>query len=372
VPPPDLCVELPFEDPPTHIDVSFLARLRSADIVFLVDVTGSMGSEIDRIRSSLRDVIVPGLVRSIPAARLAVAWFADFPVDPYGDRGDLPFHLVEPLTDRIDRVQAAVDLLPLLSGSDEAESQIEALYQTATGAGRGGYVPPASCPDGTVGYPCFGPVGSRIVLLFTDANFHNDPDGDNPYYARTLLPEPATWDEALEALRGIGAKVLGLFSGLPDDVRARGDLERVCEATGAVDARGRPIVLDIGEAGENLDEGVVAVVETLVEEAPLDIDAFVEDWPGDDFDATALVVGIRTLRADPPSGATDRGDRFDDVRPGTRVWFRIELWNDLLPPEPETREILLTVVLRGDRVTRLQEVNVRILIPGFDDAGCDD
>src|SRR5688572_7563951 len=45
--PIDECIELPFLEPPREIIVSFLARILTADVMFLVDTTGSMGEEIN-------------------------------------------------------------------------------------------------------------------------------------------------------------------------------------------------------------------------------------------------------------------------------------------------------------------------------------
>lgn len=370
-PSPDLCVELPPEEPPEFVDVSFLARISTADVLFLVDVTGSMSEEIDRIRATLRDVIAPGLAASIADVHLAVAEFADFPVGGYGDRRDVPFRLVQASTGDLTEAQRGVDRLRVLSGGDLPESQVEALYQTATGSGLGRFVPPARCPAGTVGYPCFRGTGSRIVLLFTDAEFHNGPGGANPYFG--IAPPPATYDETVAALRAIGAKVLGLYSGGSlGGPRAVAHLQSIARDTGAVGEDGAPIWVDIGTSGERLDTGVIDVVRTLVEETPIDVDVLVEDWPFDSVDALDFVAGVSTAGATPRSGATDRGDRYEGVRPGTRVRFRVALANETFPRGPEPQSYYLTIVLRGDGVTRLRETVVEVVIPSLGGDGCPD
>jgi hypothetical protein len=85
-----------------------------------------------------------------------------------------------------------------------------------------------------------------------------------------------------------------------------------------------------------------------------------------------FVRGIETVRAVPASGATDRGDRFDNVLPGTRVTFRVLLQNELFPRGPEPQVFFMRIVLRGDAVTRLQTTLVQILIPSVRDETCDD
>jgi hypothetical protein len=366
----DECVDLPYEEPPTEIFVSFESRISAADVLFLVDTTGSMTEEIDQIASTVRDVLIPSMRETIGDVRFSVASLADFSVGSYGGESDVPFLLIQGSTSDEATIRTAVDRLPMSNGADGPESQTEALYQAATGEGIGRFVPPARCPaEGTVGYPCFRAEGSRIFLLFTDAQFHNGPGGSEAYVG--VDPRPHTYAEAVNALRGIGAKVLGLFSGGGDPAALR-DLEAVARDTGAVRPGGEPLVFDIGTDGRRLDEGVVTAVESLVEEVPIDIDAIAEDVEGDPFDATMFVTEIQAFRADPPGGAIIHPDRFENVDPGTTVTFRIGLQNDMFPPSTEAQSYLLRVVLRGDGVTRLKTTIVQIVIPGIAGETCED
>jgi hypothetical protein len=356
------CIELPFNEPPRELEVSFSAQIVSADVYFLVDVTGSMGEEIDQIRDRLREEIVPGLAAEIPDVRFSVGHFADFPLPDlnYGEGDDELFRLLQPSTENLSDVQRAVDLIPLQGGRDGPEAMVEALYLSATGEGFGRFAPAATCLPGTVAYPCFRPEGSRIFLLFSDAPSHNGPGGHDTY--RGITPEPHTYVQAVSELRAIGAKVLGLYSGGDGGV-GWNDLVTLARDTGATRADGTPIVFDIGRTGDLLGPSVVEAVRTLVQEVPIDVDMLVEDAPGDTFDATRFVVRIVADRAEPASGATIVGDRFEDVRPGTRVFFRIVLANELLPQTDVEQEFLLRVILRGDGITRLQENVVRVIVP---------
>lgn len=375
--PPDVCIELPPREPPDEVLVSFVSRILSADVFFLVDVTGSMGEEIDQVRRRLSDTIIPGIVEQIPDVRFSVGHFADYPQSPYGQPrspggmdGDEVFRMLATSTSDVATVQRAVDRLELQSGGDGPECATEALYLTATGAALPGLVPARSCPTGTVGHPCFAREGSRIILLITDAATHNGPGGSNRYGA-DLDFESHTYDQAMSELRAIGAKVLGLYSGSGFD-EGRADLQAIARDTGAVRPDGEPIIFDIGSSGGSLGPDVVEAVRTLVEEVPIDVDALVEDFPGDAFDATDFVVGIDALRAEPADGAINRGDRFDEVTPGTRVTFRIRLANESIERGPEPQIYRMTIVLRGDRVTRLQTTVVDVVIPSLDGEGCPD
>lgn len=375
--PPDVCIELPPTEPPRAVEVSFVSRILSAEVYFLVDVTGSMGDEIEQIRSRLLDTIIPGVVDQIPDVRFSVGRYADFPVDPYGSSGgggtarDDVYRLEQASTTDLMAIQRGLGRLELQGGGDVPESTVEALYISATGDAPMSLVPPRNCPPGTVGYPCFEREGSRIFLVFTDAAMHNGPGGAEPYDSDLVLWRHHDYEETMVALRAIGAKVLGLFSGPPGD-EGLAHLQRAARDTGAVRPDGTPIVFDIGSDGASLGADVVEAVRTLVEEVPIDVDALTEDWPGDTFDANEFVTGVVAVRAEPASGATMLANRFVDVQPGTRVTFSVLLANETIERTDEPQTYRMIIVLRGDGVTRLSETVVDIVIPALDGRGCPD
>ena len=366
--PPDLCIELPPREPPTEFTVSFITRISTADVLFLVDVTGSMADEINQVRSGLRGTIVPGIAAVIPDVHFSVAQFADFPIEPHGDSDDLPFALRTQSTSDIPRVQEGLDRLEARGGNDIPESLVEALYLTATGEAAGLLVPPRRCAAGTIGYPCFRREGSRIVILVTDAPSHNGPGNSDPYEPG-VAPRPHSYEQAVEALGGIGAKVLGLYSGL-GELGGRTQLETLARDTGAVSAAGEPIVIDIGSDGALLGASVVSAVQTLVDEAPIDITIALEDDPTDDLDALSFVRGIETVAAEPAIGAVQEVDRFLRVRPSTRVTFRVRLNNERIERGALPRRYRMRANLIGDGATLLTETTVEVVIPSLDGAGC--
>ncbi len=369
--PPDVCIELPPGEPPTELPVEFVARIESAEVFFLVDVTGSMGGEIATIQARIVDTIVPGIADQIPDVRFSVGHFADYPENGYGSPGDEVFALLRASTADIGQVEAATGSLVLQMGGDPPEAYVEALFITATGQGIRRLVPNSSCPglSDAVGYPCFGPNGARIILLFTDAETHNGPGGANPY--ESITPAPHTYDETVGALREIGAKVLGIYSGDPGEGDGLRHVRALARDTGAVTADGTPLVFDIGSSGTGLDSSVIEAVRTLVEEVPIDVDVIVTDDPRDAVDVTQFVRGIVTSGATPTDGAIDRGDRYDQVRPGTRVTFRILLANELIPRTDVPQRFRAHVTMRGDRVTHLLELDVDLVVPSNHGIGCE-
>lgn len=366
------CYEVPADAGPLNVAMEVQAQIGRADVLLLVDTTTSMQGEIDEIRARLRDRIVPAIGEAVPDSQLGVAAFADFPISPYGAAGrDVPFELLLAMTSSEADAQAAVNSLRLSNGVDQPESQVEALYQTATGAGLGGFIAPSpGCPAGGTGYPCFRRDALPVVLLFTDAPMHNGPAGAHAY-GGDISPSPHSYEQTVQALNRIGARVIGFDSG---GGNGRADLESVARATGAVDGSGAPLVYEIGTSGERLGTGVVDAVRTLAGSAVFDIDAVpVDPDPTDGIDVTALVREIAPLSADPPSGviSIDRdANVFRGVSAGTRVSFRIVLANDVITPGPEPIVLRLEIIFRGDGRTRLASRILQLVIPAADGAGC--
>ncbi len=121
--------------------LQFEPEVQRADILFLIDTTGSMGGEIRNLQTSLAGTVAD-IDAEIPDTAFGVARFDDFPTGSYGsarcgDEADYPFELEQRVTTDMDDVEAGVAALndPLHCGADGPESQIEALYQAATGDG---------------------------------------------------------------------------------------------------------------------------------------------------------------------------------------------------------------------------------------------
>lgn len=364
------CIELLPDAGPVELPLDTQVEVGRADVVFLVDTTASMDQEIEQIKDNLRDRLAPGIRNTIRDARLGVATFADFPVAPCGDPGDVPFTLNLPVTDDVARVQAAVTSIETAQGRDSPESQVEGLYQIATGEGRNGFVPPSfGCPSGGFGYPCFRDDALPVVLLFTDAPFHNGPGGSNPYEC-PLTTTPARYDETVDALVARDIRVMGLYSGAGD---GRDDLESIARDTGAVNA-GVPIVFDIGESGSRLTEGVIESIRTLASVIELDIDlVLIDPVPGDGVDPREFVDSVIPLRAEPMSGVGEidvGAGVFRRVRTGTRVVFQLVLRNDAVAPGVGPQRFLLELVFRGDGRQRLDSRTIEIVVPGLDGSGC--
>ncbi|MBX7197100.1 MAG: hypothetical protein K1X94_33940 [Sandaracinaceae bacterium] len=372
--PPRECIEVPRGEQRVLASLTLPAHLRVADVMFVIDTSASMRDEIEAVRRGLRDRVVPGVRAAIPDAWFGVALFGEFPVFPHAREGaDVgPYLLRTPVTNDVGRVEVALEDTPVWGNLDDPEASVEAVYQVSTGEGLAPFIPASlGCPSGGSGGACFRPDSFHVVLLVTDAPMHNGPPGVEPIAPYEFMPAPHTYAQALAALATADAIVVGL--GASDSLRPSPmpHLRALSRDSGAVDATGEPLAFDIGGSGDGIGDQVVSAIERLAEGVPLEVDAIVEDRPGDTIDARALVVAIRPRSADPASGVVSMdATTFHGVRPGTRLTFELEIDASSLGPSTMRREIPARVVLRESGRARLDSIDVVIVLPGEDGAGC--
>jgi hypothetical protein len=360
--PTDRCVTAPGGSE-SSVVLSYTNELRTADVVFVVDETGSMSGLISSVRSTLLTDIIPGLGAEISDIQMGVAGFRDFAYSSYGSSGDQPFVSYANVTSSTSSVSTAVSSLSASGGGDTPESHVEALYQLATGEGIGTYVSPASsCAGGRIGYLCLRPDAVPVVLLFSDAPFHNGPSGEDAYTG--IYPTPHTYAQAVAALSSIGARVIGFDASGYGGSTA--DLTDLARDTGAVDSTGSALVFDVS-SGSAVGPQVVDAVRTFANEASADVDVLIEDVSG--TGGVALLDRIVATGAIPSSGATIVGDHYVDVEPGTEVGFRV-----VFGPGASTgaaREHVVRLVIRLNGATRAEEMEIRIVEPGGTATRCE-
>jgi hypothetical protein len=173
-------------------------QIRTADIYFLMDTTGSMGGELARLQADLTTGFfhptdttcgngVVGAIRcAIPDAWFGVGYFDDYPVGSYGGGSDLVFRNVRDIDASLANVQAGISSLGIHWGNDGPESNTQALWAVASGGGLGPHLTARTgCAAGRWGHPCFRDGTIPIVIHVTDAPFHNGPaiapGGGYPY-----------------------------------------------------------------------------------------------------------------------------------------------------------------------------------------------
>jgi hypothetical protein len=370
------------EDPdPSRDTLVFSTEIQKADVFFLMDTTGSMTGAIDNLRASLSTTIIPRISTVIPDVWFGVGRFDDYPQTPYGNPSmDVVFQLMQRMTGDVTAAQVGVNALDLHHGYDGPESHVPALYAAATGSGFGSFLAPQdSCATDEIGYPCFRSDSIPIVIMFTDAPMHNGPAGVNPY--ADVTPTPPTFDDAVEALGAIHAKVISIINdgGYGDTVA---HATAMTTATGAVDSTGSPLIYVIPHDGTGLGTEVVNGVEALAEQVPIDISALARDHTADTVDATQFIDRIvantvggvadprdptkvcpGSLPVDDTDGDTTP-DIFTDILPGTNVCFDIHpARNETVEPTDEPQVFIAYVDVLADEVTVLDTREVFFMVP---------
>lgn len=382
IPDTDFFVVLPYNGEHHTRRLSFGTNIQVADVFFLIDDTGSMQSAIDHVAESM-SAIAAAVHGLIPDVQFGVGSYEDFPIDPYGmrdlvittrARDDWPYHLDQRITDDLDSVNSAL-MLYAESGGDGPEATTEALYQTATGEGityMHGSVPPAFCPAAPDdfaprrGYPCFRPGALPIIVTVTDAPFHNGPGGTESYSVSSV-PTAHTFDQAVSALNGIGARVIGV-----DLDAARTDESAMAMATGTVDAAGFPLVYT-GDATTTADR-IVTGITSLVGRTPQDVSGSARNIAGnpEDFDATLFVKAIAPVEGynGSASGAmpgvtySSHDDvSFYGVIPGTSLDFDLDFYNDVREPAATAQVFRCNIFVVGNGVTILDTHTAYIIVP---------
>ncbi len=390
----DFFVVLPYEGPHELRDLDFGTSIGVADVYFLIDTTGSMGGPLANVQTSLTRISAE-LTTVIPDLQMGVGHHDDFPFadpdifsfgDSYGSPGDSPYENRQDITASLSAVQTALNGLTLGSGNDGPESQVEGLYQTATGAGAGGatetwrYVPSgetfhlphrecAMSPDEISprrGYPCFRPGSLPIIVLVTDVTWHNGSTGADSY--ANIAPNAHTFGDAAAALNDIGARFIGACV----NGGGRSDAEAMARATGSVDGSGMPLVYDA--TGGEVSNVIIEGIQTLVGGTPQDVSTTTENVDGnpDDTDARFFIKAITpvegyrgTTRGPMPGITYDHHDDtvFFGVVPGTFVTFRVDFWNDFVMPPMNAKVYQARIIVLGNGVARLDTRRVFIVVP---------
>jgi hypothetical protein len=327
---------LPYLDAPQPAEniVPLRTNLNQGDVGFLVDTTATMGGEIQNLKLNL-PTIIGTLEQTIPDLAVGVAGFDDFPSGVYGTPGvDLPFYVgptgyvSTALADNLGAVQA----LNVHDGGDKAESHVAAMHRALTDyylIWDTGQMPPAGAPGGRYGTLRFRDGSLPILVVITDAPFHNGRRAKTPlvlhdgyaWNGQAPFPTP-TIDDLVTAMKGKGARFVGISA--VDGVRAGGDpyedmaylvdqsnsyvapsaFGGIQCGTGLSGGFIQPdgpatvenpggtcrLIFDISSNGAGLDTSVVKGVTTLLQSIKLDLRSLATPDIGDPIDAVDTFI----------------------------------------------------------------------------------
>ncbi len=393
-------------------EFDFSTRLRAADIVFMVDTTGSMTGTINQVQTTLETRIIPGIVAALGPdadARYAMAAHGDFQEGGWNYSGNMA--MIQPLTTDVAAVQRATRALQASSGGDGPESMVPAMHAALTGQGFPSYLDSTGCdaslhsavasawpaasggdacgpirdmdpvrdcgmgPDdhGVYGWACFREGRVPIMVLFSDAPWHNGPnasdDGrgsvDANFYARST-PGAPVWSSFVSAMNARGAYFVGIDVGYGSTYANSLVLAR---ATGTVDGDGNPIAFQ-GTASD-VASNVIDAIERIAGTTRQDITTRVDPDPSEtriaapNTTASFIQAVVPTRGVPDAPGGFDRMDEttFYNVAPSTRVYFRVDFENDFQLGGSVAQVFRATIVVLGRAGAEVDSRAVYIVVP---------
>ena len=195
------------------VEVEACSATNALDVLLLMDVTQGRGAQI-RNNATLFESQLLGPLLDLGDVAVGIAYFADFPVTPYGHTGD-PLFLggVEPTTDYA-ALRAALRAAPLgVFQADAPEAMVEAL-SIVTGGSPPASASPLTCSAFRESGGCWRDFATnRVVITYTDAPAHNGPDpaGSGLYSAYSgVTPPPARWSDVASRMNAQGTELIAL------------------------------------------------------------------------------------------------------------------------------------------------------------------
>jgi len=235
-------------------ELEFKPTVSKLDLVFNLDVTGSMGKEVENLQSTLQSVVISGVRKSVEDSAFGISEFADFPIrydinkngtfesnEPnYGwPRGreinggqyfkkDAPWTLHSRPEKNPGELARAVNSYSLTDGGDYPEAGYESLWMLAAGdTGSAKYASqsnentqPGSISvevaggkvvntDGRWGGAGFRQGTLPVVVHITDALSHNS--GSNNKYSTTYVSGAHNDTDVHNAFKQKGIKLITIF-----------------------------------------------------------------------------------------------------------------------------------------------------------------
>ncbi len=386
IPEDDFYVKLPFEAPNDEIRIlKFKTNVEKADILLLVDLSGSMSGEINNLKLGINTEIIGGVSANITDVAFGLATFDDWK----GINGDEVYRLVQPVTTDNTIIEGAVNGLTRLSNCGW-EPHHEALFQAASGIGYSGQftftrressvnacdvtneyypsIPAADCSleEGSIGGGCFRDDAMPIIIMMSDEGFTSYPSDVFTW----TIPYHNT-NDAIDALNAINAKFIGVdswdaamtWTPAPED-----DFKAISTATGSVDATtGDPFFYKIASDGTGLSDQIADAVFELTSNIKLDVWTSKESVANPELVDTSLFIKALIPDSSDPVNAYFSKDTttFYFVNPGAKVNFEIKFHNDFYEPDKAEATVFRAKInVLGDGAL-LDTREVLILVPGI-------
>ena len=369
----------------------FEPKIQYGDIAFMLDTTCSMGSTINTTADRFSE-IVSELESTFENVAFGLATFDDYNYGSMGSTPDKPFILLQQITTSESDMQTGLSAIQLHNGADGQESDMEALYQAATGMGYdqgcdGGYsstydVPPFIADSGdafsgsatgvydstVTGTGVRGGFGFRdyalpVIVYATDI-YMRDPDYTGSTNGLTTTPGgcpmDAGSDDVVTALEDLGGYIIGInvgyYSGSATyspydqmiDLAQRSNSLADLDGDGEVDDE---LVFEAPQAGSSfateLKENIVLGVEQLV--SAQEFNKIHLEVSGDTY---GMVESI-----DP--------EYYEDIEyEGIETLDFTLNFLGTVPATSEDQFFLMTLDIFGDDTILLDSLDIVVVVPG--------
>lgn len=361
---------MPYEEEPEPAEdtLNFSTSLQLGDVFFALDLTGSMDTELNSIRSEMTQIIEgvtcapgedPDRTNCIPDLWVGFGWFTDV------GSSSSEYRALEVNRNLTDDVASVISSIPTSTKDGGDECQRRAAYCTVYGPGEP-FCPVANtvnrdeypCPGMGIGFPCFRPDAARMLVLITDEDMDQDP-----------IP---SYDEVAEALMSVQITFIGINAEESRDAAVTADLTEIAMRTGSFDEFGAPLVF-MG-ADDEVDETVADAIRTVAR-VPLDVTTRVLGQveggvnSADFIDYLEVNISGEEDCTEWEEVRDSDGDLHDDtfiqIDPGTPVCWDVHVVpNDFVPPQDEPQVFIATIEVRGGTGgTLLDSRDVYFLIP---------
>ncbi len=219
----DFFFTVPFKAAPDPAEdiLKFTTNIQQVDVAFVMDSTGSMSGAITNLRTNLSSTILPALKAAIPSVGVSIVDHKDYPTGGYGGGGDFPVKILTPIVVQataadLTTVQTATTKYAAAGGSDTPESQLPAMFHVLTGKALswpGGSIAAVTPKAGTNGAVGFRGSAVPVVVMITDASFHNGVYGASNGFGETIAYSIAgspTMANLVDAFKALNAKIVGV------------------------------------------------------------------------------------------------------------------------------------------------------------------
>jgi len=179
----------------------------ATNIIYIIDTTGSTQFLIDDWKAEITSAETLTELKAVyPGARFGLVSHLDFPMNSHASPGEYAYKLEQQLTTNTELFSAAVNGLTSGYGGDTPESQLEAIYQTCSGAGydlnnNGSYLDNGDIPPSNMGFVKPLPA-TEMTLIFHFTSplvYHNYPEDLN-YPDPGVVNRPATLSTVIDTI----------------------------------------------------------------------------------------------------------------------------------------------------------------------------